>query len=61
MTFRYFNRHGKMTGVTVNSSAVVCYYSDPLKEESVIIELSNGSKFELKTILGDVEKWLGDG
>jgi hypothetical protein len=42
----------------MSPSAVVCFYADPTKEETVIVELVNGSKFKLKTVLSEVENGL---
>ena len=58
MSYKYFSQCNDGPGVTINSTAVACYYANPMQEESVILELVNGSKFELKTVLHDVEKWL---
>jgi hypothetical protein len=58
MSFEYFRQTESSTGVMINSKFVVCYYADPMREETVFIELINGSKFVLKTTLSAVENWL---
>lgn len=59
MSYKYFARRGAgSAGITINSAAVACFYSNPMQEEFVFIELINGSKLELKTTLTEVEKWL---
>ena len=58
MSYKYFSQLRGGPGVTINSTAVACYYAHPMQEESIILELVNGSKFELKAVLYDVEKWL---
>jgi len=59
MRYKYFNRFDGEPGISINSAAVVSYFPNPMKEESVFIELSSGSTLELKTVLIEVEKWLG--
>jgi len=65
MSYQYFSlrniERGGLRSVNINSEAVVCYYANPMAEESVIVELSNGSKFDLKTGLSEVDKWLEAG
>jgi len=46
------------SSVTINSSAVACFYPHPTREEVVTIELLNGSKFTVKDVFSDLEKWL---
>jgi len=62
MSYRYFKirnaKRGELSGVNVNSAAVACYYANPMAEESVIVELVNGSKFDFEAFLLDVDKWL---
>ena len=46
MSYQYFSlrivERGGLRSVNINSDAVVCYYANPMAEESVIAELSNG-------------------
>lgn len=62
MSYHYFSlrnpERGGLRGINVNSAAVACYYANPMAEESVIMELVNGSKFDFKVFLSEVEKWL---
>jgi hypothetical protein len=57
LSFEYFKQVDVSGGVNINSRAVVCFYSDLMREGVVNVELSNGSKFTLKTTLSAVENW----
>lgn len=58
MSYKYFSQRGGGPGVNINSAAVACFYANPMQEESVFVELVNGTKFELKCTLSEIEKWL---
>jgi hypothetical protein len=56
MPYKYFSQ--PTMAVNLNPSAAVCFYADPTKEETVRVELVDGSKFKLETVLYEIEEWL---